>query len=259
MLTLLSPSKSMVQRPEISSDFTQPIFLDRAETLIRRLHSFSTQDLMDLMSISEKLGELNRQRIQDWQRPFTCANATPAAFAYTGDTYDGLDANCLHSSELISAQSTLRIVSGLYGLLRPLDLIQPYRLEMSRALTTENAKNLVEFWKTSITDELNAHPSSWLINLASKEYSSAVDSKRLNKQLITPRFLDEKNGKQKIISFFAKRARGSMARYIIQNRLTDPKQLQKFDTAGYKHRADLSSDAEPTFFRSEETRLALSD
>jgi len=169
MIIILSPSKSMEMNPEPSATFSQPDFLNRSEQLVSNLRNFSTTDLMEFMQISEKLADLNRQRFMDWTLPFTPDNAKQAVLAFTGDVYDGLDAPTLKKGDLNFAQKHLRILSGLYGLLRPLDLIQPYRLEMGRPLQTGDAKNLYEFWKQTVTEELNQLPGDLLVNLASQD------------------------------------------------------------------------------------------
>ncbi|QBG46906.1 peroxide stress protein YaaA [Verrucomicrobia bacterium S94] len=251
MICLLSPSKSMDMEPVNLKDFTEPLFLEKSQQLISRARKFSTAELMEFMEISEKLAELNRQRFNDWNLPFTLENAKQAVFAFTGDVYDGLDAGSLKKADLNFAQEHLRILSGLYGLLKPLDLIQPYRLEMSRPLETRGAKNLYQFWSTLITEELNQTPGDAIINLASNEYFKAIDKKTLKKDIISPVFKDGKNGTFKIISFFAKKARGAMARFIIENRVTSPEELLKFNESGYAFNPELSTPATPVFTRPE--------
>ena len=239
----------MDMNPADSLKCSQPDFLEKSERLVSKVRNFSVPELMNFMEISEKLAELNRQRFADWNKPFTPDNAKQAALAFTGDVYDGLDAPSLKKRDLQFAQKHLRILSGLYGLLRPLDLIQPYRLEMSRPLETDDAKNLYEFWKQTVTKELNRLPGELLVNLASQEYFKAIDKKALNKQIISPVFKDEKNGKLKIISFYAKKARGCMARFIITNRIDKEKDLLKFNTGGYRYVAEESRANQPTFLR----------
>jgi cytoplasmic iron level regulating protein YaaA (DUF328/UPF0246 family) len=251
MMIVLSPSKSMQMDSAASPDCTQPEFLDRSEELVSNLRNFSAQDLASFMAISEKLTELNKKRFANWSRPFTPDNAKPATLTFTGDVYDGLDASSLKKRDLQFAQKHLRILSGLYGLLRPLDLIQPYRLEMGRPLKTDNAKNLYEFWRDTITAELNHLPGDHLINLASQEYFKAIDKKALNKQIISPVFKDEKNGTFKIISFYAKCARGSMARFLIENQITHSDDITAFNINGYTYAEELSSETAPVFIRSE--------
>lgn len=251
MIIVLSPSKSMDFEPAKVTDFTQPEFLDRSKKLISAARKFSTAELMEFMAISEKLAELNRQRFKDWKPPFTLENAKQAALAFTGDVYDGLDANSLKKANLNFAQNHLRILSGLYGLLKPLDLIQPYRLEMGRPLETRDAKNLYAFWKETVTETLNQTKGDLLINLASQEYFKAIDKRALNKQIVSPVFKDEKKGQFKIISFYAKKARGTMARYIIQNRVASSDDLLGFTEDGYAYNAALSKPNEPVFTRPE--------
>ncbi|QHI68830.1 peroxide stress protein YaaA [Tichowtungia aerotolerans] len=253
MIIVLSPSKSMDMNPVADSGFSHPGFLDRSEQLISKLRNFSTSELMDFMAISEKLAELNRQRFMDWKQPFSLDNAKQAILAFTGDVYDGLNAPSLEKADLTFAQKHLRILSGLYGVLRPLDLIQPYRLEMGRPLQTDGASSLYEFWRATITEELNQIPGDLLVNLASQEYFKAIDRKALNKQIISPVFKDEKNGKLKIISFYAKKARGTMARFIIQNRISKPEALPAFNLDGYEYAPDLSTASAPVFTRPEQT------
>lgn len=241
----------MDMNPAKVLDCSQPDFLDRSEKLVVKARTFSKKGLMEFMDVSEKLAELNRQRFRDWSTPFTLDNAKQAALAFTGDVYEGLDANSLKKRDLNFAQKHLRILSGLYGLLKPMDLIQPYRLEMGRPLATRGAKNLYEFWKPTITEALNETPGDLLVNLASNEYFNAIDKKALNKTIVSPVFKDEKNGKFKIISFFAKKARGSMARYIIENRITDAEGLQTFAEDGYAFEPELSTPSKPVFTRAE--------
>ncbi|MDF7807210.1 peroxide stress protein YaaA [Pontiellaceae bacterium B12219] len=251
MITVLSPSKSMDMERAKVNDFTEPAFLDQSQKLVSKARKFSKAQLMDFMAISENLAELNQQRFKDWQPPFSLDNAKQAALAFTGDVYDGLDATTLKKADLNFAQNHLRILSGLYGLLKPLDLIQPYRLEMGRPLETRGAKNLYEFWRATVTEELNATPGDLLVNLASNEYFKAIDKKALNKQIVSPVFKDEKNGTFKIISFFAKKARGSMARFIIENRVKNADGLLEFSENGYAYNAELSKPASPVFTRPE--------
>lgn len=251
MIIVLSPSKSMDMAPAGVKDFTQPRFLDQSQKLVNKAKTFSKSELMEFMQISEKLADLNRQRFKNWTPPFSPANAKQAVLAFTGDVYDGLDATTLKKRDLTFAQNHLRILSGLYGLLKPMDLIQPYRLEMGRPLQTRAAKNLYEFWKATITEELNNTKGNLLINLASNEYFKAIDKRSLNKEIITPVFKDEKNGKYKIISFFAKKARGTMARYIIENRIKEAQGLCDFKEDGYTYNPELSKPTEPVFTRPE--------
>lgn len=249
MIILLSPSKSMDMNPAPGVETSQPAFLDRSKQLIAQARKFSADELMDFMQISESLATLNRKRFKEWKPPFNSKNSKPAMIAFTGDVYDGLDATTFKKRDLKFAQEHLRILSGLYGLLRPLDLIQPYRLEMGRPLKTRTANTLYAFWKETLTHELNQQPGDLLINLASQEYFKAIDQRTLNKSIITPIFKDEKNGTFKIISFFAKKARGRMARHIIQNRITTTDDLLSFTADGYTHNPNLSTPSNPTFTR----------
>ncbi|MGE4489352.1 MAG: peroxide stress protein YaaA [Kiritimatiellales bacterium] len=251
MTIILSPSKSMETDPLPQAGTAQPDFRDRSSILISKLRKFSVADLMDFMKISQPLAELNRQRFKDWKTPFAPDNARPALFAFTGDVYDGLSASTLKRGDIAFAQKHLRILSGLYGLLRPLDLIQPYRLEMGRPLKTENAANLYEFWRETVTAALSQTPGDLLVNLASQEYAKVIDRKKLNKQIVSPIFKDEKNGRLKIISFYAKKARGAMARYLIQNRVADIDGLPGFAEDGYRYHPDLSTPEAPVFTRPE--------
>jgi cytoplasmic iron level regulating protein YaaA (DUF328/UPF0246 family) len=251
MIIVLSPSKSMNMDPAKVKDFTQPEFIDKSKKLVSKLRTYSTADLMDFMEISEKLADLNRKRFRAWKPPFSTENAKQAALAFTGDVYEGLDANTLKKADLAFAQKHLCILSGLYGFLRPLDLIQPYRLEMGRPLETRGARNLYEFWRPAITEELNQTRGDLLVNLASQEYFKAIDKKALNKQTISPVFKDEKNGTFKIISFYAKKARGTMARWIIEKRIKDADGLLAFAEDGYAYNTELSKPNAPVFTRSE--------
>ncbi len=241
----------MDMEPVGVDDSTQPAFLDQSEKLVEKLRKFSAPKLMDFMDVSEKLADLNRQRFKEWQPPFTTENAKQTLLAFTGDVYEGLDASSLKKRDIQHAQKHLRILSGLYGLLRPLDLIQPYRLEMGRPLTTHSARNLYDFWRDTITDSLNAEKGDVLVNLASQEYIKVVDTRRMEKKIVSPIFKDEKNGKLKIISFYAKKARGTMARYLIESRISDLDGLLGFSENGYAYNPELSKSTEPVFTRLE--------
>jgi cytoplasmic iron level regulating protein YaaA (DUF328/UPF0246 family) len=254
MLIVLSPAKSLdYSSPVKTRKHSQPTFLDDAENLVGTLREFSPDGLSELMNISPKLGELNVERYANWQKPFNTRNARQAIFAFTGDVYVGLDIDTFDAADLDFAQKHLRILSGLYGVLRPLDLMQAYRLEMGTSLETGAGRNLYEFWGTRITEALNEtlgkrkHPV--LINLASNEYFRSVKEKALNADVITPVFKDYKNGQYKVISFFAKKARGMMAAWIIRNRVTDPDRLPDFDMAGYRYSASESTPGKPVFLR----------
>ena len=251
MIIVLSPAKSMDMKPASLADFTQPVFLNRSEQLVDRLRKFSVTELMALMDISEKLADLNRRRFKEWQPPFSSGNAKQAILAFAGEVYEGLDAGSLKLRDIRYAQKHLRILSGLYGVLRPLDLIQPYRLEMGRPLETETAKNLYGFWRDAVTENLNAADGKVLVNLASQEYFKAIDTVKLEKEIVSPVFKDEKNGKLKIISFYAKKARGTMARYLIENRVADLDGILGFAQDGYVYNPGLSTSSEPVFTRGE--------
>ena len=249
MMALLSPSKSMDMEILPGQLSTQPDFISKSEGLIQQLRKMKTDELGDFMEISNNLAILNQERFQKWTPKFTVKNAKPAIFAFTGDVYDGLDAPTLETSDQTYAQDHLRILSGLYGILRPLDLIQAYRLEMGRPLKTEQASNLYTFWRESIGSHLKQATDTPIINLASQEYFKAVPQKDLPNEIISPIFKDEKKGVFKIISFYAKKARGLMARYIIQNRIKKYEDLLTFNLNGYRYDKALSTRTEPVFIR----------
>ncbi|MEL4308110.1 peroxide stress protein YaaA [Joostella sp. CR20] len=236
MKIVVSPAKSLDFDSKLPTDkYTEPVFLAEAEKLNAVLQKKSPKNLSELMSISEKLADLNWQRNQEFTTPFTPQNARPAVYAFNGDVYTGLDAYTIPKEKLETLQSTLRILSGLYGVLKPLDLMQPYRLEMGTKLPVGKQKNLYEFWKEKITAQLNNELSDdeLFVNLASNEYFGAVDDKALKVPVITPVFKDWKNDKLKIISFFAKKARGSMVRYIIDTNAQTIEDLKGFNYDGY--------------------------
>jgi cytoplasmic iron level regulating protein YaaA (DUF328/UPF0246 family) len=221
--------------------------------LIDRMREFAPDDLVNLMGVSQKIAELNTQRFMNWQMPFTKKNAKQALLAFKGDVYTGLNAETFTEDDFEFAQQHLRILSGLYGVLRPLDLIQPYRLEMGTKLTNDKGKNLYEFWDKKPTQALNKQltslDSSTVINLASNEYFNAIDKSGLKANIITPVFKDYKNGKYKIISFYAKKARGLMSAYIIKNKLQEPSQIKKFNVDGYYFEPQGSTENEWLFLR----------
>lgn len=257
MLTLISPAKTLdFETPSVTDTFTQADFLDHSAELIDQLKQQSPDDIAALMKLSSKLSELNVQRFHDWQLPFTPENSKPAILAFKGDVYTGLEAESFSEEDFKYSQSHLAILSGLYGLLRPLDLIQPYRLEMGTKFANSRGANLYTFWGSIITDEINkrlaATDSQIVVNLASNEYFKAVQAKQLNAELITPVFKDEKNGQYKIISFYAKKARGLMAAYIMQNKINSVEALSQFDVAGYRFVAAESDAKTLTFKRSEQ-------
>ncbi len=254
MLLLVSPAKDLDLAPLTKKiTVTQPQLLTQSQQLADICKTLTPIDLSGLMHISDKLAGLNAARFAQWQLPFTEQNAKAALFAFNGDVYQGLDAQSLSADDLSFAQQHLRILSGLYGVLRPLDLMQPYRLEMGTKLANPQGKDLYAFWQDKITGVLNQQlaelNSEVVVNLASQEYFKAVKPRLLQGRLITPVFKDFKNGQYKIISFFAKKARGLMARYIIQHRLSQAEQLQHFDLAGYRFSAEQSSSKELVFLR----------
>jgi cytoplasmic iron level regulating protein YaaA (DUF328/UPF0246 family) len=245
MLIVLSPAKSLdLETPPTTKLHTEPSFLDHSEQLINRLRELSPTELGELMDLSDNLSALNVARYASWTRD--TREARQAVMTFNGDVYDGLDARTLKPQQLDYAQSRIRILSGLYGMLRPLDLIHPHRLEMGTRLSTARGKSLYEFWGETITAALNRQASEQgadtLVNLASEEYFKSVKPKLLDVPVITPQFEDWKNGKYKIISFYAKRARGLMARYAAVKGITDPQKLKKFDIDGYRYVPDGSND-----------------
>lgn len=243
MLVLLSPAKTLdFETPPITEAHSQPEFTAQAAPLIDVLREKAPQDIADLMKLSDKLSALNVARYQGWTPEHTQENARQALLAFKGDVYTGLDAASLSEADLEYAQSHLRILSGLYGLLKPLDLMQPYRLEMGTSLETDKGKTLYAYWGSAITDRINSELQSdgVVVNLASNEYFKSVQPKKLNGRLITPVFKDQKNGQYKIISFWAKKARGLMARYIIDKRIEQPEQLKAFDYEGYRFNEAMS-------------------
>ncbi|MGM0430831.1 MAG: peroxide stress protein YaaA [Pseudomonadota bacterium] len=257
MLAVVSPAKNLDYESNLPSlDVTQPRLLDNAEELVKVCRQLSPQQLGSLMKISDKLAGLNAARFEQWQRPFNEENARPAMFAFNGDVYTGLDAASLNSEAVNTAQQQLRILSGLYGVLRPLDLMQPYRLEMGTKLDNPKGKNLYEYWGDTITELLNDDlaklGSSTLVNLASNEYFSAVKPKALHADIITPVFKDEKNGQYKVISFYAKKARGLMARFIVNQKPKSVSDLKEFDANGYRFNEAMSSDKQLVFCRAEQ-------
>ncbi len=256
MLMVISPAKTLdFETPAKTKVSTQPDFLDQSQQLIDELRELSPSDISGLMGISEKLGDLNFDRFLNWHTPFDADNAKQAVLAFKGDVYTGLDAESFNSKEFKFAQKHLRILSGLYGLLRPLDYIQPYRLEMGTKFANEGGDNLYQFWGEQITDAMNAQlkksKSDVLLNLASNEYFKSIQQKSINADIITPVFKDLKNGKYKIISFYAKKARGLMSAYVIKNQLTDVEDIKQFDTDGYRYNASMSSAREWVFTRDE--------
>lgn len=256
MLIVVSPAKNLdFESPLATQEYSQPSLLSHSQELIERCLRLSPSDIASLMKISDKLAGLNAARFGEWTQPFTQDNARPAVLAFNGDVYTGLDAGSFSEQDFQFAQKHMRILSGLYGLLKPLDLIQAYRLEMGCKLDNTRGKNLYEFWGSIITNTLNDALSEQgdevLINLASNEYFKSVKKKELNANIITPNFKDCKNGQYKVISFYAKKARGLMAKYIIENQLTDIEQLKAFDLAGYQYSESHSKGNDWVFTREE--------
>lgn len=224
-------------------------FEKESAALIKELKKLKATDIQSLMKVSPKIAELNAERFNNWKLPFDTNNAKAAVFAFKGDVYTGLDAETFSEEEILFAQEHLSMLSGLYGLLRPLDLMQAYRLEMGTKFANKKGKNLYEFWGTKITQEINRRETDVLINLASNEYFKAIDKKTLKAEIITPVFKDEKNGVLKVISFFAKKARGMMARFIIQNHISNVEDIKNFNLGGYAFSEVLSTDKEWVFTR----------
>ena len=253
MLIFLSPAKSLdYKTPSHVATHTQPAFLKQSETLIRQLRKLAPADIANLMDLSDPLALLNFNRYADWKLPFTPENAKQAALAFDGDVYDGLNAKTLSADDLEFAQGQVRILSGLYGILKPLDLIQPYRLEMGTRFANKAGKNLYEFWGERLLETINAELADKsrpvAVNLASEEYFKAAVGRKIKGELIHPVFEDWKNGQYKIISFYAKRARGLMTRFAVVNRLREPEGLKEFDEDGYAF-APAASDEKNWVFR----------
>ncbi len=254
MLALLSPAKKLnFDRDNIPDSHSELQFKSDISELLETAKKQKSSDLKRLMKISDDLSELNFQRFQSMSFPFTPDNAKQAAYAFNGDTYSGLNIETLEKDDVAFAQKHVRILSGLYGLVRPLDLIQPYRLEMGTRIANTRGKNLYDFWNDKIAaalnDELKTHESPVIINLASTEYFKAVPKKALEYPVITPVFKEVKGNEAKVIGFSAKRARGMMARYISLNRIDNPEALKDFDLAGYKFMPKLSTETELQFHR----------
>ncbi|XMO87208.1 peroxide stress protein YaaA [Algibacter sp. AS12] len=252
MKLVLSPAKSLnFESPLPTAKHTTPEFLNQSERLNKLLKTKSAKSLSKLMSISDALGQLNYERNQDWESPFTPENARPAVYAFNGDVYRGLDAYTIPEEKLETLQSTVRILSGLYGVLKPTDLMQPYRLEMGTKLKVGQNKNLYEFWKKDITKALNEEleDDELFLNLASTEYFKAIDTKTLKVPVISANFKDFKNGKYKIISFFAKEARGAMARYIVDTNAQTLDDLKGFNYMDYGFSDELSKANDLVFTR----------
>ena len=257
MLVVVSPAKKLAEQlPEEwqNIEFTSPLFLDKASDLIDILKSFSVQDVASLMGLSDKLATLNFERFQSWSAAKKIgADSKHALFVFQGDVYQGLQAENLSKGDVTFAQKHLRILSGLYGELKPLDLIKPYRLEMGTKYKNERGDNLYQFWgdkiQKNIVNELKANKSNLVINLASKEYFSVVGKLPEDIEVVSPVFKDFKNGQYKIISFYAKKARGYMSSWIIKNKVSKSEDLKGFDLEGYKFSNKMSTPSEPVFIR----------
>ncbi len=255
MLVAISPAKRLDWDP-VDQKTTAPALHSEAEKLVKTARNLTLGDLKKLMGLSDDLAKLNRDRFKAFEMEPDAFATRPAMYAFAGDTYVGLEAKSLDPDEISWAQDRLRILSGLYGVLRPLDAIQPYRLEMGSRLKTRRGKNLYEFWRDDLSKALNAHAEEMntdiLVNCASQEYFGAVDLKALKLRVITPVFMEMKNGQPKIVSFFAKKARGSMARFMIQRRLTEAESIKDFDLGGYQYQPDMSEGDRWVFLRDAE-------
>lgn len=254
MLVIISPAKTLdLETPDTPVKPSRPRMLDASEELVDELRNYSGKDLQKLMGISENLGKLNAERYQQWGRPFNKSNAKTALFTFKGDVYVGLEAEQFSVEDLEFAQKHLRILSGLYGMLRPLDLMQPYRLEMGTSLPNPRGKNLYQFWGNRLAEAVNKDlkgvAGETVINLASNEYFSALQPDALKAKVVTPVFKDYKNGKYKVLSFFAKKARGMLSAHIIRNRITEAEEIKKARLDGYRYNAKESDDEKWVFLR----------
>ena len=254
MIIVLSPAKSLdLETPVRTRKFSQPEFLADAGMLVKDLKKFNPEELSELMNMSSKLGALNYERYASWHPPFNKDNARPAIFTFIGDVYQGLEANTFSVADLNYAQKHLRILSGLYGILKPLDLMQPYRLEMGTRLATGKGDDLYAYWGDRLTKSLNKEladeKKKVLVNLASNEYFNAIQARDLDGKVITPAFKDFSSGKYRFLSFYAKQARGMMAAFIIKNRISSIEKLKEFDTAGYRYSEQDSTENKPVFLR----------
>ncbi|MFT6311318.1 MAG: cytoplasmic iron level regulating protein YaaA (DUF328/UPF0246 family) [Porticoccus sp.] len=257
MLMVISPAKTLdYESPLATTKTSQPRFLDQSQQLINQLQKLAPHDISSLMSVSDKIGTLNYDRFQTFQQPFDSNNARAAVLAFKGDVYTGMQAETFSPAEFTFAQKHLRILSGLYGLLRPLDLMQPYRLEMGTKFVNNGGKDLYQFWDNKITDLLNQDikdsGNKVLVNLASNEYFKSVQLKQLDADMVTPVFKDYKNGKYKIISFYAKKARGMMAAYIIKNKIKKAEDIKDFTVDGYRFNSEMTVGNDWVFTREEQ-------
>ncbi len=254
MQIIISPAKALdFEKPATTNDFSEFRFVNEAKQISKELKKYKPKDLAGLMKISQKLADLNYNRYQEWHFPIEQEKAKQALFAFNGEVYNGIKADTLSAPEVMIAQQKLRVLSGLYGVLRPLDLILPYRLEMGTKLSLKSSKNLYEFWGDKITKLLNAdieeNKHQVLINLASNEYFKSVNKDKVKVPIISPEFKDQKNGVYKVISIYAKKARGLMTRFIIQNNIENPEDLRAFDLEGYFYNNQLSTEFKPVFTR----------
>ena len=254
MLTILSPAKKISKDCfSVTQKYRLPEFLDDSKVLVESLKNLNPPDYMSLMSISESLATLNWERMQKWDSNFNSQNSREAIYSFKGDTYSGFDVDTLNNTDIKFADSNIRILSGLYGLLKPLDLIMPYRLEMGTKFRNTRGKDLYEYWGSLLSEKIQkdllCHKSPVLINCASVEYSKSVKLKGDMIKVITPHFKDWKNGKLKIVSFYAKKARGMMARFIVKNQIENKKDILEFNFGGYKYQPSLSSPLNPVFTR----------
>ena len=253
MLMVISPAKTLDFSDCDHAGFTVPEKLKQSQSLVEQLRELSSKDLGELMHISAKLSDLNHQRFQDFEVPFTPDNAKQALLAFKGDVYKGIDTATYNLEDLNFAQAHLRILSGLYGILRPLDLIQPYRLEMGTKFENKRGKNLYEFWGSQLAEAINQaladHTDRHLVNLASNEYFKAVDKKSINVDILNIAFKENKNGKYKVVAIHSKRARGLMVDYVIRHRIETVDDLKGFDTEGYQFQVNLSTDQDWIFCR----------
>jgi len=254
MLAIISPAKNLNEKKqEITSEFSIPDHLKESHELIEVLRGMTSDEIARLMAVNPKIANLNVERFAKWHLPFTNKNSKQAVLTFNGEVYNGLKASEFSEDDLLYAQDHLRILSGLYGVLKPLDLIQPYRLEMGRKLKTKEAKNLYEFWgdkiNIAINQQLQKQNKRVLINLASNEYFKSVKPQAIDGKIITPVFKELKGEEYKVIVVYAKKARGLMVRYILENRIEDPEQLKMFDSDGYFFSEELSSETEWVFTR----------
>lgn len=252
MITIISPAKLLnFDKQNITEEFTQPVFQKESQLLINKLKKLSSKKISNLMGLSKNLSDLNFERYQQWHLPFTPENSKQALFAFNGEVYNGLKAESLTQNDVVFAQDNLRILSGLHGVLRPLDLIQPYRLEMGTKIGAGRAKTLYAYWSKKVTTQLLSElpKDEVLINMASNEYFKVIDKEKFKHKIITPVFKDEKNGNYKVLTIYAKHARGMMTRFIIQNKITNPEEIKAFDEKGYVFNPNLTNGDEWVFTR----------